>query len=257
MARFAANLGWLFPEHAFLDRFGAARRAGFRAVEFSVPYDHRAEAIAERLREHELQCVLFNVPSGDTSKGDFGLACRPERVAEFRAGVARALEYARLLKPARINVIAGVQREGDDPAELHATLVANLRYAAAELDRAGIAMLIEPINNVDVPGCFFPHCASAAGLIAEVGARNFSLQCDLYHVAMMGGDPLATYESLRPLIGHVQFADAPGRGEPGTGGLDLAPVFARIDRSGYTGWIAAEYRPSRRTEDTLGWMRWC
>lgn len=257
MPRFAANLGWLFPEHPFLDRFGAAKRAGFGAVEFAVPYDHRAEEIGARLREHALECILFNVPSGDKSKGDFGLACRPERVAEFRAGVASAIEYARVLKTPRLNVIAGLAREGDDPRELHAAFVANLRYAAREAGRAGLQLVMEPINSVDFPGYFFPRCPPAAALLAEVGADNFGLQCDLYHVAMMGDDPAGTLERLRPVIRHVQFADVPGRGEPGTGSLPLAALFAQLDRDGYAGWTAAEYKPSRRTEDTLAWMRWC
>lgn len=257
MPRFAANLGWLFPEHPFLDRFGAAARAGFRAVEFAVPYEHPAAAIAERLREHSLECILFNVPSGNKAKGDFGLACRPERVHEFREGVATAVEYARVLKTPRVNVIAGLVKPGDDPRELHATFVSNLRYAARELAAAGVQMLMEPINDVDNPGYFFPRNPPARALIEEVGAPNFSLQCDLYHVAMMGDDPAAVFADLRPLIGHVQFADVPGRGEPGSGKVPLQALFAQIDRSGYAGWTAAEYRPSRRTEDTLGWMRWC
>ena len=257
MLRFAANLGWLFPEVPFLERFAAAARAGFRAVEFAVPYDHPAQAVAEQLRTHSLECILFNVPSGDKAKGDFGLACRPERVDEFRAGVDSALEYARVLATPRINVIAGLAHPGDDAAELHATFVSNLRHAARAMARAGVQMVMEPINNIDFPGYFFPRCAPAAALIEEVGAANFSLQCDLYHVAMMGDDPASTLEALRPVIGHVQFADVPGRGEPGTGKLDFAALFAQIDRSGYPGWTAAEYRPSRKTEDTLDWMRWC
>jgi hydroxypyruvate isomerase len=257
MPRFAANLGWLFPERPFLQRFGAARRAGFDAVEFAVPYDHPAAAIAAQLREHALECILFNVPSGDKSRGDFGLACRPERVAEFRAGVGTALEYAAALGTKRINVIAGLERPGDDPAALHATFVSNLRFAAAAMARSAIQMVMEPINNVDFPGYYFPRCGPAAALVEEVGAENFGLQCDLYHVAMMGEDPAATLDALWPVIRHVQFADVPGRGEPGTGRLDFHALFAQIDRRGYAGWTAAEYRPSRTTEDTLGWMRWC
>jgi hydroxypyruvate isomerase len=257
MPRFAANLGWLFPERPFLERFGAAKRSGFDAVEFAVPYDHPAPAIAEQLREHSLECILFNVPSGNKANGDFGLACRPERVAEFRAGVGTALEYAAALGTRRINVIAGLERAGDDPRELHETFVANLRFAAGAMARAGIQTVMEPINSVDFPGYYFPRCAPAVALVKEVGAENFGLQCDLYHVAKMGDDPAATLEALWPVIRHLQFADVPGRGEPGTGALDLRALFAQIDRSGYAGWTAAEYRPSRTTEDTLGWMRWC
>lgn len=257
MPRFAANLGWLFPERPFLERIGAAARAGFRAVEFPVPYDHPAEAIAKELRAHGIENNLFNVPSGDKAKGDFGLACRPERVDEFRAGVATALEYARVLGTQRINVIAGLEKPGDDPALLRKTFVSNLRYAADETAKAGIPLVMEPINSVDFPGYYFPSCGPAVALVEEVGSPNFSLQCDLYHVAMMGDDPAKMLDTCWNILGHVQFADVPGRGEPGTGKLDYKALFAQLDQRGYAGWTAAEYRPSRNTEDTLGWMRWC
>jgi len=156
-----------------------------------------------------------------------------------------------------VNAIAGVARADDDPRELHATFVANLRHTARELAAAGVQMVIEPINSIDIPGYFFPRNPPAKALLEEVNAPNLSLQCDLYHVAMMGDDPAAVLDELRPIIGHVQFADVPGRGEPGTGRLPLQALFAQLDRNGYAGWTAAEYRPSRRTEDTLDWMRWC
>ena len=254
MPRFAANLQWLFTEHAFLDRIGAAAAAGFRAVEFPSPYEHPAEAIRERLDRHGVQCVLFNTPSGDRSRGDFGLGCRPERQDEFRDGVRRAIEYARVLGVKQVNVISGCMREGDDPARLRSTLVGNLRYAAREMRAAGFDLLLEPINDKDIPAFFVPTSPMGAAVIDEVREPNLHLQCDLYHTAMMGDDGHEILERLRPVIRHIQFADAPGRGEPGTGRLDLASLFARIDASGYEGWVSAEYRPSSRTEDTLAWF---
>jgi hydroxypyruvate isomerase len=254
MPRFAANLNWLFTEHPFLDRFGAARAAGFAGVEFPSPYEHPKEAIAERLLEHGLECVLFNLPSGDKSRGDFGLGCRPERVDEFRAGVARAIEYARALGTKQVNVIAGKAAPGDDPARLWETLIGNLRYAARETRAAGLTLFIEPINSVDQPGYFVPTQREGARAIAEAGEPNFFLQCDLYHTAMMGDDPARILAELGSVIRHIQFADAPGRGEPGTGNIALASLFAQIDASGYAGWVSAEYRPSSRTEDSLGWL---
>lgn len=254
MPRFAANLGFLFPEHAFLDRFGAARHAGFEGVEFASPYDFPPGEIAARLAEHALECVLFNLPMGDKARGDFGIACRPERVDEFRAGVARALEYAALLGPARINCIAGLAREGEDRARLRTTLVGNLRFAADALERAGVGLVVEPINTTDVPGFFVPRAGDAAALIAEVAHANVGLQLDLYHTAMMGEDPAPILAWLRGVIRHIQFADVPGRGEPGSGTLPLQPLFDAIDRMGYAGWVSAEYRPSRQTELTLDWM---
>jgi hydroxypyruvate isomerase len=254
MPRFAANLGWLFTEHAFLDRFGAAREAGFTAVEFASPYEHSPAQIARRLDAHGLECILFNLPMGDKSRGDFGIACRPERRAEFGEGLERALDYARALRPTRINCIAGLAGDGADRGSCERTLIANLRVAAGQLGEAGIELVIEPINSVDVPGFILPTCGAAAALIGEAATGNLALQCDLYHTAMMGDDPSAILSSLRGIIRHVQFADVPGRGEPGTGSLPLAQLFEAIDALGYDGWVAAEYKPTRRTEATLGWL---
>lgn len=255
MPRFAANLGFLFPEHPFLERFAAAQRAGFGAVEFASPYAFDREEVAARLREHDLRCVLFNLPMGDRDRGDFGIACRPERVDEFRAGVEQALHHAQALEPALVNCIAGTAREGEDPRLLRRTLVDNLRFAADALEQAGVAMVVEPINTVDVPGFLVPRAADGASLLAEAGHRNIGLQLDLYHTAMMGEDPSPILASLRGIIRHIQFADVPGRGEPGSGKLALTQLFDTIDRIGYGGWVAAEYRPTRRTELTLDWMR--
>lgn len=253
MPRFAANLKWLFTEHDFLDRFGRASAAGFRAVEFPSPYEHSPAELAARLDQHGLECVLFNLPSGDVAKGDFGIACRPERRAEFRAGVARALDYAAVLGNTRLTCIAGKAAEGEDRATLERTLVENLRYAARELRQAGVELLVEPINSHDVPGFLVPRSPQVAAIIERVDDDNVGLQCDLYHTAMMGDDPQAMLAGLMPVIRHIQFADAPGRGEPGQGRLDFPGLFAAIDASGYPGWISAEYRPSKRTEDTLHW----
>jgi hydroxypyruvate isomerase len=254
MPRFAANLNWLFTEVPFLERFAEARRNGFTAVEFPSPYEHAPEAIAERLRAEHLECVLFNLPMGDKSKGDFGIACRPGREAEFREGVMRAIEYAQALGCRRVNCIAGTAQEGEAREALHATLVGNLRHAADKLRDAGIEMVMEPINSVDVPGFFVPRAAEAAALIRNLGHDNFGLQLDIYHTAMMGDDPAAMIRSLLGVIRHVQFADAPGRGEPGTGGVDIKPLFSLLDSLGYAGWISAEYRPSQATALTLDWL---
>lgn len=253
MPRFAANLGFLFPEHEFLDRFAAARQAGFAAVEFAAPYPHPPREIATRLRDNGLECILFNLPMGQP--GTFGLGCRAERVAEFNEGVERALEYAAELGTRRINCISGTAGDGDDRALCERTLVANLRHAAERLAAAGIELVIEPINTHDVPGFFVPTAARAAQVIGEVGAPNFGLQCDLYHTAMMGDDPSSILAAHRGIIRHIQFADAPGRHEPGTGKLDFAHLFGTIDRLGYPGWVSAEYRPSKATVETLHWFR--
>lgn len=251
MPRFAANLGYLFPEHPFLERFAAARHAGFRGVEFAQPYEYAPAEIASRLAANGLECVLVNLPMGDRSKGDFGIACRPGREAEFRESVARGIRYAHALGVPKLNCICGTAAEGDDRELLHATLLSNLRLAAREFKAAGLDLVIEPINTHDVPGFFVSRSPEAVHLIEEVGADNLGLQCDLYHTVMMGDDPAAILESCWPAIRHIQFADAPGRGEPGTGKIDFAPLFALIDRLGYPGWVSAEYRPTRPTVETI------
>ena len=253
MPRFAANLGFLFPEHPFLERFAAARRAGFDAVEFAVPYDYPAAELEARLADNGLECILVNLPMGDRAKGDHGIACRPGREREFAQGVARGIEYAHALGVPKLNCISGVAKDGEDRAMLERILVGNLRLAAREFKAAGLELVVEPLNHHDTPGFIAPRCSDVAALIAQVGEPNVGLQCDLYHAAMMGDDPAAILERFWPLIRHIQFADAPGRGEPGTGAIDFAPLFALIDGKDYRGRVAAEYRPTRATPDTLGW----
>ena len=255
MLRFAVNIAWLFEELPFLERFRAAREAGFTAVEFRSPYEHAPEDIARALRDNGQRCILFNLPMGDRAKGDFGLACRPGRESEFRESVARAIEYARVLQVPRVNCIAGLVHPGEDRAELERTLVENVRYAAGALAQAGVELLMEPVNTVDTPGYIAPRCTDVERMIERVASPAFALQFDLYHAAMMGDDLAVTFDTVRRHIRHIQFADAPGRGEPGTGKSPLAAMFARIASSDYRGFVSAEYRPTRETTRTLGWMR--
>lgn len=254
MPRFAANLGFLFPERPFTERFGAAASAGFGGVEFAQPYAWDARELSELLEANGLVMVNFNLPMGDAAAGDFGIACLPGRQAEFRDGVRRAIAYAEVLGNERINCIAGKAPPDADPDELRATLLANLRHAAAEFRIAGRTLLVEPINSVDVPGFMVPTPADGAAIVAATGADNAGLQYDIYHAAMMGDDPAEGLARYAPVIRHVQFADAPGRHEPGTGTVDLRACFALLDALAYEGWTAAEYRPSTTTTETLGWM---
>jgi hydroxypyruvate isomerase len=251
MPRFAANLGFLFPEHDFLDRFAAARRAGFHAVEFAAPYAYPAAEIASRLRDNGLEMILANLPMGERAQGDFGIACRPGREREFREGVARGIEYAHALGIPKLNCISGTAAEGDDRALFRRTLISNVRLAAREFKAAGLDLVIEPINTRDIPGFFVSRSREAVAIIEEAGADNVGLQCDLYHTVMMGDDPAAILEECWPAIRHIQFADAPGRGEPGTGKIDFAALFDLIDRKRYSGWVSAEYRPTRPTAETV------
>jgi hydroxypyruvate isomerase len=255
MPRFSANLNFLFTEVPFLDRFAAAARAGFAAVEFPDPYSYPREEIAARLREHQLACVLFNMPMGDRDQGERGIACLPDRAAEFRDGVARAIDHARALGCPRINCMAGRLPAGADPALARATLVTNARFAARELARAGLTLCLEALSTLECPGFFLTGTQQAVDVVRDVGESNVRLQYDCYHMHVMEGDVPAALTRLLPIIGHIQFADAPGRHEPGTGELRYDEIFALLDRLGYDGWVGAEYSPSRPTPLTLGWKR--
>jgi hydroxypyruvate isomerase len=258
MPQFAANLSMLFTEHPFLDRFERAARAGFDAVEFLFPYEHPPEEIRARLDGNGLRLVLHNLPPGDWNAGERGLACLPDRVAEFRDGVGTAIRYATALGCPRLHCMAGKPPAGADPALLRSTYVANLRHAAGEARRAGIALLLEPINHFDMPGYYLKHSAQAIELIDEVTAGgevdNLFLQYDIYHMQRMEGELAATITRLLPRIGHLQLADNPGRNEPGTGEIHYPFLFALLDRLGYAGHIGCEYKPATTTEAGLGWL---
>jgi len=243
MPRLAANLSLLYPEWPFLQRFAAAARSGFDAVECQFPYGHDLQAIAAELKAHALTLVLHNLPAGDWAAGDRGLAALPERVSEFRDGVGEALKAATTLGTPRLNALAGVPAAGIDSARVRATLVSNLRFAAAELRSQGLTLLIEPINTHDVPGFWLHGTHQALELIDEVGEPNLRLQLDLYHADRMGEDLRAVLREAMPLVGHLQMADNPGRHEPGTGRMPMRALFDLIDELGYTGHVGCEYLP--------------
>ncbi|ODV11072.1 MAG: hydroxypyruvate isomerase [Rubrivivax sp. SCN 70-15] len=256
MPRFAANLSMLFTEAPLLERFERAARAGFGAVEIQFPYEHPAAAIRERLDEHRLALVLHNLPAGDWAAGDRGIACDPARRDEFRAGVARAIDYATTLGVTQLNALAGRPGAGVDDARTRRTLVDNLRYAARALGDAGLRLLVEPVNRFDVPGFWLDTTAKAISVLDEVGADNAFLQYDVYHAQRSEGELAATIERLLPRIAHVQVADNPGRHEPGSGEIDYRFVFAHLRRIGYRGAIGCEYKPAAGTEAGLGWLAW-
>jgi hydroxypyruvate isomerase len=253
MPRFAANLTMLFTEHPFLDRFERASRAGFEAVEFLFPYAYSIGELRDRLETNRLQLVLHNLPAGDWDAGERGIACLPDRVDEFRSGVAAAIEYARALKVPQLNCLAG-KASGVPEHLLHQTFVDNLRYASAELKRAGIKLLIEPINTYDIPGFHLSRVSQAAAILDEVGSDNLYIQYDLYHQQRMEGELIGTLQKHLARIAHVQLADNPGRHEPGTGEIHYQHVFEALDRVGYAGWVGCEYKPATTTEAGLGWL---
>ena len=255
MPRLAANLSFLFLEHPFLERFAAARRAGFGAVEFHFPYAEDAGRIAAALQRERLELVLFNLPPGDWAQGDRGIAADPARAGEFREGVGQAVEYARALGCTRVNCLAGIPPAGVPQDAAHATLVDNLRYAARALGEAGVTLLAEPVNTRTVPGFFLSTLAQFLALQRDVAAPNFLMQYDVFHMQIMGGDLAHSLSTHLAAVGHVQIADVPDRHEPGTGEINFPFLFEHLDRIGYRGWVAAEYVPSKRTEETLAWAQ--
>lgn len=255
MPKFAANLTMLFTEHAFLDRFEHAARAGFDAVEFLFPYAWPADEIKSRLDAHKLKLVLHNLPAGDWDAGERGIACHPDRVTEFRDGVGKAISYAKVLGVRQLNCLLGKTPGGVAPDVQRKTVVDNLRFAAAELKAAGLRLLIEPINHFDIPGFYLTGTAQALSILDEVGADNAFVQYDIYHMQRMEGELAATMQKQLARIGHVQLADNPGRNEPGTGEINYAFVFAHLDRIGYKGHIGCEYKPATTTEAGLGWRK--
>ena len=255
MPRFCANISMLFGERAFPERFAAAARAGFGAVEIQFPYGWPKDELARRARDAGVEIVQINLPAGDAGRGDRGIACSPSRAGEFRQGVARALEYARALGCRQMNFLAGIAPPGVAEAALRETFLGNVRFAAAELAREGMTLLIEPINTRTIPGFWLNTSSQALELIAAAGATNLALQFDVFHVHVMEGDLDAALGAAFDRIGHMQVADDPGRHEPGTGAIDFPALFERVDRLGYGGWIGAEYVPSSVTEETLGWAR--
>ena len=254
MPRFAANLSMLFTEVPLLDRFERAARAGFSIVELQFPYEAPAAEIRDRLVANRLRMVLHNLPAGDWAAGDRGIACNPARVAEFRAGVAKAIEYAQVLGVPLLNCLAGKPGEGTTDAQARTTFVDNVRFAAAELKTAGLKLLLEPINNFDVPGFWLNRTELAISVLDEVSADNAFVQYDVYHAQRYEGELAATMQKYLARIGHIQVADNPGRNEPGTGEINFGFLFGHLDRIGYTGYVGCEYKPAGTTEAGLGWL---
>ncbi|MFL6674698.1 MAG: 2-oxo-tetronate isomerase [Massilia sp.] len=254
MPKFAANLTMMFNEVAFPQRFGAAAAAGFRAVEFLFPYDYSPHEVALWLKENKLENVLFNLPPGDWAAGERGIAALPGREDEFKAGVARGIEYALALGTRRVHMMAGLVPPGADRRRHREVYLANLRHAGREVGAHGIELLIEPINGRDMPGYFLHTQAEAHALRVESGQSNVKVQMDFYHAQIVEGDLATTFRNNFDGIGHVQIASVPARNEPDDGEVNYPYLFRLLDELGYAGWIGCEYRPRARTEDGLGWL---
>lgn len=266
MPQFAANLSMLYPELDFLDRFEAAARDGFRAVEYLFPYAYDGRELKARLEANGLQQVLFNAPPGDWDGGERGLACLPGREADFREGVKKAVDYAVALDCPRIHLMAGLLPAGTEREALQPTYVANLQWAAAEAAKAERDVLIEPINTRDIPRFFLNRQDHAHEIVAAVGAPNIKVQMDLYHCQIVEGDVAMKIRKYLPTghVGHFQIAGVPQRFEPDLGELNHDYLFEVIDEvsaaCGWQGWVGCEYRPARGavkngSSDGLGWLR--
>ena len=257
MPRFSANLTFLFTEVPFLERFGEAAHAGFRAVEFAFPYEYQVKEITARIVPHKLDVVLFNSPPGDWAQGDRGLASLPGREHEFTAGIVTALRYADALHCPRLHVMAGVLPEGADADERKSRLrvfARNLRFACTEAAAQGVMITIEPLNPRDMPNYLISTQADAHALRAEVGAANLKVQMDLYHAQIVEGDLSEKLKRWLPDIGHVQIAGVPGRREPDVGEINYEYLFKLLDELKYDGWVGCEYRPATTTSAGLTWL---
>ena len=255
MPKFSANLTFLFTELPFMDRFEAAANAGFKAVEYMAPYPYAADALQAALKANDLVQALFNLPVGDWDNGERGMACIPGREAEFKNGVATAITYAQALDCKKINCLSGKLPPGVSREAATATLIDNLKYAAAELKGACIMLVMEPINSYDIPGYFVNRTVEALAILDAVGSDNLFIQYDVYHAQRMEGELGATLSQQRSRIGHIQIADNPGRNEPGTGEINYTWLLKHIDATGYDGWVGCEYKPKTTTAAGLGWMK--
>lgn len=254
MPRFAANLSMMYTEVPFLDRFAAAARDGFDAVEYLFPYEHAPADIAVRLKDNGLTQALFNLPPGDWAAGERGMACHPGREAEFMAALEQAIPYIEATGCQRVHAMAGLVPAASDAAAYHATYVRNLRHAAARLAPMGVSLLIEPINSRDMPGYFLRLQQQAHDVLAEVGAPNLKVQMDFYHCQIMEGDLSKRLQKHLAGVGHVQMAGVPDRHEPDSGEVNFPHLFDLLDALAFDGFVGCEYRPRAGTSEGLGWL---
>ena len=255
MPKLAANLSMMFTEVPFMDRFEAAAKAGFKGVEFLFPYEFDLNQMADKIKAHNLQIVLHNLPAGNWGGGERGITCHPDRVGEFQDGVGKGIEAAKKLGVKQLNALAGIVPAGADADKVRATFVSNLKFAAQKLKAEGIRLITEPINTFDIPGFYLNRTQQAVDIIKEVGSGNLFIQHDIYHMQRMEGELANTIKANIGLIKHMQLADNPGRNEPGTGEINYAFLFKFIDELGYDGWIGCEYRPKTTTAEGLGWIK--
>lgn len=255
MPNFTANLSLLFNEYPLENRFKAASQCGFQAVEIQFPYSMEAEDIRNLLEENRLKLVLFNIDADDLLQKGEGLAAVPEKQSQFREALVQAVEYARVLKPEAINVLPGCSFDEHNREIYLQTFLNNLELALEAFSPIGIKTVFEAVNTFDMPGFIIHNGRLMLDLLDRLPHSNLFMQYDIYHMQMMGENVEAFIQQHADKIGHIQFADAPGRGQPGTGNIDFNRLFDAIDQAGYNGWVGAEYNPTAPTADTLTWLR--
>jgi hydroxypyruvate isomerase len=254
--KFCANVSILFKDAPFLERFERAAAAGFPAVEFWWPAGEALDEVEAAIKQADLQVALFNFDAGDMAAGDRGLAGDPDRRAQFRDNVPVALELAARVGCRRLNALVGVRRVGLDPEAQLEVARENVAWAAERARAQGASIMIEAVNSQQNGPYLLDTTAKAISFLDAVGADNVALQYDVYHMQRMEGNLSETITRLLPRIGHVQIADPPGRGEPGTGEVDYGFVLGLLERSGYGGWVGLEYNPTTpTTEESFAWMK--
>ncbi len=254
MLNFTANLSLLFTEVALIDRFKAAKQAEFNAVEIQFPYELSASAIKDKLNEYDLKLVLFNVDAADLLQGGEGLACVPEKRDQFKMAIDQSLDYAELLKPEAINVLPGRCLDSSRLQHYLETFKENLCFATLAFAPLGIKTVFEAINTHDMPGFIIHSGKQMLEVLNQLNRPELLMQYDIYHMQMMGEKPTTFIAEHAGKIGHIQFADYPGRGQPGTGRIDFERVFSAIEDSAYSGWVGAEYKPVGTTAESLDWL---
>ncbi len=252
--KFSLNLSLIFREYTVFDRFQKASDAGFKAVEIQFPYETSAEDLKRGLDAAGIQMVLFNVGAGDLMQGGEGIAAVPEKKEQFRHAVDLALSYAKVLSPRVINVLPGRAYRLANRKQYLDTLEDNLRFAAGVFSTLGIKTVFEAANTFDMPDFLIHSGRQLLDMLQRVNHPNLYIQYDIYHMTRMEQDVICFIKSNIDKIGHFQFADAPGRGQPGTGGIDFKLVFDAIANTDYSGWLGAEYKPTGLSKDSLGWF---
>lgn len=252
--RLAVNLSLVFTELPMSERFAAAAEFGFRGVELQFPYDVPAATLAAAAERADVEIVLINVPAGDLLLGGTAPAAHPGREDEYAAALDVCETYVRALRPACVNVLSGPRPVAHARSQCLDTFAENLERTRERFAPLGVTTVFESINTFDMPEFLIDGTAEQMQILERLGHEDLRLQYDVYHMVRMGEDVAGFLAKHAESIGHVQFADAPGRGEPGSGTIDFPGVFAALDAGAYSGWLAAEYRPSRGSADSFGWL---